>query len=304
MIDLTVNENDSQTRSHYKAWRIVATRHRADRAKEITVSRQHRTPPRIPPRIAPRISGGALRAAGRDGLAAALAGPPEEAAPWLAAAARYGLVEAQVALGQCLLDGRGMAADPEAAMRWFTIAAQAGHPPAMNMLGRCLERGWGCAADHVEAGRWYARAAALGLDWAQYNLANALLRGRGVPRDRVAAFAWFRRAAAQGHAKSLNLVGRFLDEGWEIPPDPAAAAQCYRRAAEGGDYRGAYNWATCLARAGREAEAARWFRRAAAEATPDLLEAMVQTLASMPAFSDAWCLARARLAEAGSAVPA
>jgi uncharacterized protein len=252
------------------------------------MSRQSYTPP--------RISLGALREAGADGLAAALAAPPEEAFRWLEAAARYGLVEAQVALGQCLLDGRGTAADPGQAARWFEIAAHAGHADGMNMLGRCLERGWGRDVDHAEACRWYARAAALGLDWAQYNLANALLRGRGVARDRAAAWRWFSCAAAQGHAKSMNLVGRFLEEGWETSPDPAAAASWYRRAAEGGDYRGAYNWASCLARAGRVAEAAGWFHEAAHTATPDLLEIIVEALAGQPEFARAHALARTRLA--------
>lgn len=256
------------------------------------MSRKRRTPP--------RIGLATLRGAGPDGIAAALARPPEEAIAWLEAAARYGLVEAQVALGQCLLDGRGIPPDPGRAVTWFRIAAGAEHAPGMNMLGRCLERGWGCAVDHEEAGRWYARAAAHGLDWGQYNLANALLRGRGMPRDRAAAFAWFLRAAEQGHAKSMNLVGRFLEEGWEMPPNPVEAVSWYRRAAEGGDYRGAYNWATCLARMGQGRDAAAWFLTAAGEATPDLLEAMVQSLAGMAEFSAAWSLARARLAASGA----
>jgi TPR repeat protein len=240
------------------------------------------------PRPAAPLSLGALRHEGGAALRAALAGPPEEAVRWLDAAARYGLVEAQLWLGQCLLDGRGTPPAPVRALGWFRVAARAGYPPAMNMLGRCLERGWGCRPDPAAAVAWYREAAAEGEEWAQYNLANALLRGRGVPADRAGALHWFRRAAASGHAKSMNLVGRFHEEGWECRRDPAAAARCYRHAAEEGDERGAYNWATCLARAGRGGEAATWFLRAARAATPDLLAVMAETLAGQPAFAAAF----------------
>src|SRR4051812_4362873 len=89
----------------------------------------------------------------------ALAGEPENAARWLDAAARYGLVEAQTLFGQILLDGRGLPKDPPRAFRWFSIAAEAGHAPAMNMAGRCLEHGWGVIRDWAAATGWYRRAA-------------------------------------------------------------------------------------------------------------------------------------------------
>src|ERR1700712_5336171 len=113
-------------------------------------------------------------------LSSRLAGPPEQAAALLQAAARYGLVDAQTALGQILLDGRGIEQDRQAAARWFAIAAEAGHVPAINMLGRCCELGWGMAVDLPRAADCYRRAAEAGLDWGEYNYANMVLRGRGV----------------------------------------------------------------------------------------------------------------------------
>jgi uncharacterized protein len=190
-------------------------------------------------------------------------------AKWLHEAACQGLPEAQTALAQMLLDGRGTPANAGAARRWFTVAAQAGHAPAMNMLGRCLERGWGGAPDMAQAARWYGLAAEAGLDWGQYNLANMLLRGRGIPRDPALALDWFRRAADQGHAKSMNLVGRFLEEGWAGPVDTKTAALWYQRSAEGGDFRGRYNLGTLLDGAGRLEEAVACFRQAAVEGSQD-----------------------------------
>ena len=90
-----------------------------------------------------RIPFAELRALTPEKLAEALTGAPGETIRWVAAAARYGLVEGQLLLGQCLLDGRGLPGDPRAALRWFEAAAGAGNLEAMNMVGRCHEMGWG-----------------------------------------------------------------------------------------------------------------------------------------------------------------
>jgi TPR repeat protein len=222
----------------------------------------------------------ALRGLSRDQMAARLAGPPQEVARWLQAAAKYGVVEAQTALGQILLDGHGIAPDRCAAAGWFKIAADAGYVPAINMLGRCNELGWGIPVDLPRAADCYRRAAEAELDWGQYNFANLLLRGRGVTRDRAAAFRLYCQAAAQGHAKSINMVGRFIEEGWETPADPGAAAEWYRRAAEAGDFRGQYNLASVLAMHGNIAEAETWLHRAMLDATADFLTLMSQRLAT------------------------
>ena len=93
----------------------------------------------------------ALREASAEALAAAFAGPPEEAARWIDAAARYGMVEGQLLYGQILLDGRGVRQDQVAARGWFRAAAEAGSAAARNMLGRCHEMGWGGVADEAAA---------------------------------------------------------------------------------------------------------------------------------------------------------
>jgi len=234
------------------------------------------------PKLGPAAATGfaALRGLSAEQLAERLAGPPAEVACWLRAAARYGVVEAQTALGQILLDGRGVAQDRPAAALWFNIAAEAGYSPAINMLGRCCELGWGLPVDLTRSAECYRRAAEAGLDWGQYNFANLLLRGRGVARDRKAALMFYRRAASQGHAKSINMVGRFIEQGWETRPDPAVAADWYRRAAEAGDFRGQYNLASVLALGGDVTQAEMWLHRAMQSATTDFLVLMSARLAS------------------------
>jgi uncharacterized protein len=225
-----------------------------------------------------QMSFSALRNATLQTWAAALRSEPEEAARWIEAAARYGLVEAQSLLGQMLLDGRGLPKDAVAALKWFGIAADAGYPPAMNMVGRCHELGWGTPVDFAAAAKWYRRSAEASYDWGQYNLANLLMRGHGLSRDRLKAREWYLRAARQGHAKSMNMLGRFADEGWGQPAEPMAAVAWYERAAAVGDYRGQYNLATCLLRESRIDEAATWFHKAVSIATPDVLRAITLVL--------------------------
>jgi TPR repeat protein len=222
----------------------------------------------------------ALQGISAKELTTKLSGPAPEVARWVHAAAKYGLVEAQTALGQILLDGRGIAQDRAAAAVWFAIAADAGYVPAINMLGRCCELGWGLPLDLTRAADCYRRAAEAGLDWGQYNYANLLLRGRGTTRDRRRALDLYRLAADQGHAKSINMIGRFIEEGWEMPADPAAAIDWYQRAAQAGDFRAQYNLASVMALRGDIDAAETWLRRVLDSATAEFLTLMGQRLAS------------------------
>lgn len=176
-----------------------------------------------------------------DELDRVLALPDGEALPILQSWADAGSVEAQLVLGQWLLDGRGLTADPAAGFGWFLKAARAGHPMAMNMVGRCYENGWGASVDQEAATTWFRNAAGKGLDWGMYNYATSLALGRGVEEDRVAAFHWLTRAVALGHAKSMNILGGFYEDGWAVAADREQARALYLRAAEGGDFRGWFN---------------------------------------------------------------
>jgi TPR repeat protein len=203
----------------------------------------------------------------RNRLDRLLADPAPGAAIWVRAAAAYGLVEAQIRLGQMLLDGTGVEQDQAKALAWFTEAARAGSAEARNMVGRCLENGWGAPSDPALAAPWYLAAAEAGDAWGQYNLGHMFLNGAGVPRDAAAALRWYRRAADQGHVRAMNLVARCHEEGWGAPRDHVAALHWYRRSAEGGYFRGQYNFATMLAAEGWIAAALPWFE-AAIQAAP------------------------------------
>jgi uncharacterized protein len=252
------------------------------------------------------ISYAELRAMPPNALRARLNKDPVNAARLIGAAARYGFPEAQLMLGQMLLDGIGLERDPPTAVRWFRRAAEGGSAEAMNMVGRCYELGWGVAADAASAVSWYRRAARLGLDWGQYNLANRLLRGDGVARDRRAALDLYQRASAQGHAKSMNLVARFLEEGWEVSRDPVQALTWYRRSAEAGDFRGQYNFAVALVGMGLCDQARAWFQLAIENGSPGFLETAGGELSGReePWLRDLGRLALSRLALARGSDPA
>ena len=77
----------------------------------------------------------------------------------------------------------------------------------------------------------------------------------------------------------MSLVGRCCEEGWGTPRDLDAAADWYRRSAEAGYFRGQYNWASLLLKAGRFDEAATWFERAAVGGTAAVRRAVVELIA-------------------------
>lgn len=228
------------------------------------------------------VSAEQLAAISPQQFAANLAGPPEQAAAWIKAAAEQGLPDAQALFGQILLDGRGLPTDATAARFWFAKAAAQNHAMAINMLGRCHDQGWGGPVDSATAAALFKRAADLGLDWGMYNYANLLLRGIGVERDEKAALHWYRQAAALGNAKSLSVIGRFYDEGWLVAPDRKKATEYYQQAATGGDFRGQYNYALILAENGDLPRAVDWMHKALAGAHLRFCRTMARELLALP----------------------
>lgn len=245
---------------------------------------------RLPSRDGNRLTGmskewityPALKKMGAEVLRARISENPQEAARWVEAAALNGLVTAQIAFGQMLVDGHGVARDPAAGLRWFRLAAGAGSAEAVNMVGRCHELGWGVAVDKAEAARHYAAAAAKGDAWAQFNLATLLLGGNGGRVDRTAALGWYLRSARAGNAKSMTLIGRYLEHGWDRPARPRAALRWYRRGALGGDYRGQFDYARLLLEAGRQEEALVWFGRSVEEAVPAFCREVARGIGEHP----------------------
>ncbi|MFT9442215.1 MAG: tetratricopeptide repeat protein [Acetobacter papayae] len=188
--------------------------------------------------------------------------------------ARAGDAQAQLALGQLLLNGIGTGRDEKTAFRWFLASALQGQAMGCNMVGRCRELGWGVALNTAEAMPWYRRAAQGGLDWGMYNYATGLTLGWNGARDHDAAFLWFRRAAALGHCKSFNIIGGFYEDGWACPRDLRRARGWYAAAARCGDFRGHFNYGRFLLRENRLEDAAYHFELARQSGTAAFVEKM------------------------------
>ncbi|MEA1607454.1 tetratricopeptide repeat protein [Pseudomonas spirodelae] len=191
-----------------------------------------------------------------------LSGTPSQRARAILAAASTGHPDAQVMLGQILLQGQGIERDAQLALVWFRIAAAQQNAMAYNMLGRCHEHGWAVPADPTLAAEHYQHAADQALDWGLYNLANLLATGRGVKQDLERAFSLYLQAAQAGHAKSMNLSGRCYEDGLGVEADARKALYWYQCAAAAGDFRGQYSLAAVLAAQGQIADAEQWLRQA------------------------------------------
>jgi TPR repeat protein len=223
-----------------------------------------------------------------DQIAQRLSAPPEERTAFVRAAAEAGIAEAQTVYGQMLLDGAGVPIDQRAALGWFTRAAAQHHAMAINMVGRCYDLGWGTPVMKERAATCFRIAAEMGLDWAMYNYATLLALGEGVAEDKEAALGWLEKAAALGNAKAINFVGSFHEDGWVVPRDMGKAAECYAQAAEGGDFRGCFNHARMLGRAGKVDEALAWLARAGESATAAFLDKAEAWLrrSAVPGFAE------------------
>lgn len=84
----------------------------------------------------------------------------EEAARLYTLAAAQGDAEAQAALGNFYLTGRGVAKDEKKALSHFSEAAEQGHVLAMQVLAKAYrEGGFGQKPDPAQAAHWEARLA-------------------------------------------------------------------------------------------------------------------------------------------------
>jgi hypothetical protein len=106
--------------------------------------------------------------------------------------------EAQVALAELILNGRGGPKDHPAALALFQKAAANGHVGATFAVGAMLGGGHEVPTDRVAAQRFYRTAAERGHPHAQLMLGRFLARGLAGETDPDAARLWLERALGQG----------------------------------------------------------------------------------------------------------
>ncbi len=144
-------------------------------------------------------------------------------------AAQSGDAKAQLELGQAYLWGTVVPTDPAKARHLLDAAAAQGNPDAMRVLGEQLIGGWTLTRD-LDRGRALLDAAITkGDDKAQVALGKLLLFGQGLEQDRAGAMTLFEAAAEQGNGSGLAAYGEMLM--WS-QRSPRAAEAMLNRAGE------------------------------------------------------------------------
>ena len=159
-------------------------------------------------------------------------------ASWYQKAAENGNSWAQVELGQCYLEGRGVNRSEEEAFKLFKKAADQGDVYAQRLLGLCYEEGEGVSQDYKEALRWYTKAAEQGDEFAQTKLGLFYEEGRGVTQNYKEAVMWYTKAAEQGDTFAQANLGRCYANGAGVAKDDKEAVKWYTKAAEQEDAYG------------------------------------------------------------------
>jgi TPR repeat protein len=132
------------------------------------------------------------------------------------------MLEAQVALAEMLVNGRGGPRDHAEAQSLFERAAEHGHVGAMFALGAMFGGGHDVPWDRPAARKWFRGAAERGHGHAQLMLGRYLARALGGERDLAEAKIWLERALAQGLEEArADIAGLPAPEN--APPAPASA---------------------------------------------------------------------------------
>ena len=150
-------------------------------------------------------------------------------------AAEAGDAHAQLNLGLCYENGRGVSRDAVQAIKWLRRAAEQGFDEAQYELGCCYNGDDGFPKDPGEAAKWWEKAAAQGYADAQYCLGLSYSSGEGVARNPAAAAKWWQHAAVQGHAGAQYFLGLSYSLGLGVPKIPELAIHWLGKAATNGN---------------------------------------------------------------------
>jgi TPR repeat protein len=145
--------------------------------------------------------------------------------------------------------------------------AEQGNIAAQVLLGDCYDQGKGINQDYKKAAEWFIKAAEQGNAAAQYMLGNYYFSGKGVEENKRKAIDLYRKAAEQGFLEAEFMLGAYYAVGVTIPQDYSKAAEWYLKAAKRG-HPAAQHQLGIFYKAGHAAqqddkEALKWFRKSA-----------------------------------------
>ncbi|MEC5324674.1 tetratricopeptide repeat protein [Aurantimonas sp. A3-2-R12] len=140
------------------------------------------------------------------------------------AAADEGLPLAQYNYGQMLIEAAPTAGFQEA-KDYFAKAAHAGVADAQYAMAQLYVYGRGVPADSIKARAWLKAAAINGQDTAQVEYGIWLVNGKGGPAKLEDGFQFLKRAALRGNPIAINRIAHLYKDGIGTAPDRMEAAK-------------------------------------------------------------------------------
>ena len=158
--------------------------------------------------------------------AAAQAAPSGNVDPALLAKANAGDTAAQVTVGECYAEGKGVARSYKQASEWFLKAANKNDIDAELHLAALYRDGnKDFPRDMQQAANWYRKAADQGDATAQGTLGTLYSMGQGVPQSYVEAYYWLDLAAAVRGPRQAQYAANRQMIGTHITADELADVQ-------------------------------------------------------------------------------
>lgn len=167
-----------------------------------------------------------------------------KAAEYFERAAAKGHPSAMLALGDCLLYGKGVAPDHPRAVEMLKQAADASDFRAMDLLATCYSRvGRGfpkdfdaVPKDFAEAARLHEKAAEGGLlaAWSKLGALH-MMGGPGLEKNERRGFTYFTRGAEGGDPSAMANLAQCYEKSVGTPVNLPQAREWYLKAARGGN---------------------------------------------------------------------
>jgi TPR repeat protein len=144
----------------------------------------------------------------------------------LLAKANSGSAAAQVAVGECYAEGKGVAHDYAQAAEWYRKAANKGDISGeLHIAGLYRDGGKNFPRDMVRAAEWYRKAAEQGDVSAQGTMGTLYSMGQGVQQNYAEAYYWLDLAAAVKGPRQEQYAANRQMIGLHITADELADVQ-------------------------------------------------------------------------------
>jgi hypothetical protein len=144
----------------------------------------------------------------------------------LLAKANSGDAAAQVAVGECYEQGKGVARDYAQAAEWYRKAANKGDISGeLHLAGLYRDGSKSFPRDIVQAAEWYRKAADQGDVGAQGTMGTLYSMGQGVAQNYAEAYYWLDLAAAVNGPKQAQYAANRQMIGMHITADELADVQ-------------------------------------------------------------------------------